>query len=103
MNKRLELHIKHMTDEQQEVLVKFLDTVRSDVMSKGDLMQLLDNREKIDSAMPIDYVRKVQELVPSFETWAHGYSYINNSFGQVINIPQELLLQLHRKLNIVNY
>jgi len=93
---KLEQYITYMSEEQKDELVKFIKVIANDHMSKGDLMRLLPTYEKMDSAMPMEYTKKVKELIPNWNSSFHAYDYTNMSFGEIVNIPEKLIIHLNQ-------
>jgi len=92
------LTITNLTLKQKETLEKFIDILSKQYLSKGDLMQLLPKRN-VDTALPIDYVRRIQEIHPNFNPDFHVYDYTKEKFGELLNVAEKIILNLNRVLN----
>ena len=103
INQYLELY----SQEQLDLIEKLIKIYSQGCIGKGTIMDLVYTREqrnKIDSALPRNYVNKIQELLPSFNTFSHVYNYNNpNSFGAMDNIFEALHIKLQTVLNNANF
>ena len=94
---RLMETLEYMNEDQCMVINKLINVVSSDYISKGDLMKLAykDNTTGIDSALPIDYVRAIEKVQPTFRTYWHCYNYQRKTWAQLDNIAEEVLNTIH--------
>tara|TARA_S200002703_G_scaffold3631_3_gene5180 strand:+ start:963 stop:1268 length:306 start_codon:yes stop_codon:yes gene_type:complete len=91
---------KWLNDSQKEAVIKLLNVLTSKYTSKGDLMELCNFPSgKVDSALPIDYVRRIQEINPEFKTHTHAMSYEGESYGHLVNVYERLFSELQSKLS----
>ena len=91
--------LEYMTEEQCEAINDLIKVLSNGMPSKGDFMKLAFSKEdngKIDSAVPIDYVRSIQEIHPNFKTMHHAYSYVNG-YGEMVNVSEKLVEMLVEK------
>lgn len=95
---RLLDRVEHLTDAQCEKLNEIIGLMTRGYISKGDIMKLADIKQegKIDTALPIDYVRKVQEVYPQFSTMFHVMDYREESYGSLTNIAEAFVLNLSK-------
>lgn len=99
MNTRLEQHINHMNDEQQELLLTFIEIIRDHYMTKGALSKFTDLKEgQYDTALPNDLVKSIQILHPNFKTQFHVFDYDGTHCGMCKNVAEEVLIKLHNNL-----
>ena len=74
-------------DEQVDFIYLLL---QYNINDKRELMKIVGYTEeqqgKIDTAIPIDYARKVEELLPCFNGHNHVYDYTKKSFGEMFNV-----------------
>ena len=59
--------------------------------TKDNLVELFDTEKtidtnKTDSAYPVDYFRKIQDVYPNIDKGMYIYNYTNNSFGSLYNV-----------------
>ena len=91
--------ILHSLDEKQ---VKFMENVVHTFcvpVGKGDIMKMaFENTNGIDSAIPIDYVRNIQEIHPNFKTMFHAYSYQEARYGEMVNVAEQFIIKLNQTL-----
>jgi len=88
--------LEYMTEEQCETINDLIKVLSNGMPSKGDFMKLAFSTKdngKIDSALPIDYVRSIQEIHPNFKPMHHAYSYVN-SYGEMVNVSEKLIEKL---------
>ena len=93
--------LEYMTEEQCESINDLIRVLSNGMPSKGDFMKLAFSKEdngKIDSAVPIDYVRSIQEIHPNFKTMHHAYSYVNG-YGEMVNVSERLIEELIKKFD----
>jgi hypothetical protein len=92
--------IQYMSEEQCEFVNHLIDTVSNEFMSKGDIVELIypqKNRGKVDTALPLDYVRRIAEIHPNFRGQFYVYDYNGNTYGEMRNIAEELVLKMQEK------
>jgi|14_taG_2_1085336.scaffolds.fasta_scaffold15216_4 hypothetical protein len=97
----LQRYIEYMTEEQAETLLDVVRMFGNKFITKGDMMKFALSEEennKTDSAIPVDYVRAIQEIHPNFSTMHHAYSYANGH-GEMINVSEKLIEKLIEKFN----
>lgn len=91
-------HVDNMTAEQVELLYGVVFMLHDNNVCKGELMKLAYTKEQlnsIDSALPHDYVMRIQELIPTFKTWSHCYNYNEpNHHGCMDNVCEALIKRL---------
>lgn len=86
--------LEYITEEQAELLNKL---TRLSNMDKTKIMSIYmtdDQVNKIDAALPQNYVNKIQELIPSWSTRLNVYDYSQKSFGEVHNIAEGLFYHI---------
>jgi hypothetical protein len=69
--------------------------------SKGDLLILSgkdrEYQRRIDTATPIDYYRRIEDIYPGIKNGNMCYDYNHNTYGEMTNI-NDLIVQ--RMLNV---
>lgn len=85
--------LEYLTPEQIDFLYRLINTMSSGMISKGDIMKLngMSESHKIDTAMPCDYVKRIQEVLPGFKTFRHVFDYRKQTFGEITNVNDELV------------
>lgn len=99
-------YLKVYSQEQLDLIEKVIQIYSQGCIGKGNIMDLVYTREqrnKIDSALPQDYVNRIQELLPSFNTFSHVYNYNEHNFGAMDNIFEALHIKLQTVLNNANF
>lgn len=104
-------NINHYLDlysqEQLDLIESIITTYAHGMIDKGKIMDIVytsEERNKIDSALPHDYVMAVRELLPSFDTFNYVYNYNEpNRHGAIDNIFEALHTKLHTVLNDANF
>jgi len=86
---------EQLTDKQVDKLYQFLNAMSKDFYSKSDLIEIADIKGSFDTATPIDYVRRVQEILPSFKTHYMIYDYRTANFGEFCNVAEKSIENLH--------
>ena len=80
-------------DEFTEFIYDLMQINKLDIGVKNAMLKFagytLDQCRKVDSAIPLEYSRRIQEIYPEFNGMAHGYDYNNQSFGEMINIVEK--------------
>ena len=89
------------TNEKRETLSRYINLINDsqieliyDIISlskfpcKNDLMKLAnyDNNGKVDTAVPIDYHRRIEETYPSINDANLIFDYNENTYGKMVNI-----------------
>ena len=99
INSALELY----NQEQLDFLYGIMNLYAGTTFNKGNLMDLVytkEQRNNIDSALPNDYVRAIQDVLPSFNTFNYVYNYnAPNTYGAMDNLCEALCTKLHTILN----
>ena len=93
--------IDYLNKEQLDMLENLINTLSNSLFSKGDLMKLTYDEStngKIDTALPHDYVKRIQEIHPNFKTHFHAYSYVKN-YGEMVNVAEDFILKLKEIFN----
>ena len=67
--------------------------------TKDNLVELFDTEKtidtnKTDSAYPVDYFRKIQDVYPNIDKGMYIYNYTNNSFGSLYNVNNLIANQI---------
>jgi len=86
-----------LLDEDQSDFIYKLITLMSNKFeaTKSNLSELSGlETNKIDTAIPLNYVRLVQELHPNFDTFFHVYDYSENIYGEFKNVAEALVRKL---------
>jgi hypothetical protein len=93
--------------EQLNFLHELIKTFSTDHLSKGDMMKFIRTPEhdgKCDSALPIDYVRAIHELLPSFNPVFYCYDYSGkNSYGEMLNLAEAITTKMANVLTHKNF
>lgn len=100
-------YLKLYSQEQLDLIEKLIEVYASGCIGKGQIMDLAYTREqnnKCDSALPHDYVMRIKELLPSFNTFNYVYNYNEpNTYGAMDNIFEALHIKMHTVLNNANF
>ena len=84
--------IEGMNDEQLSKVHSVLNLSR--YASKGDIINVFCKDEIVnyDSAYPIDYYRRVEDLYPDAKNGLYIYDYTNNrTFGRLVNLNNSIV------------
>jgi hypothetical protein len=100
-NQWLIARIDSMTDEQLEFMSKFIEMLSSPMFGKGEMMELIGVRGsgQVDSAIPLDYQRRIEELHPNFKSMFHCYDYRTASMGEMMNVAEAVMLKASEIFN----
>lgn len=95
VKQELKENIDFLTTEQANFLNDFLEMVSNKMTcNKSNLAKLSGIRNSgFDTALPLDYVRTLQEIQPNFNTMFHVYDYSNNTYGELANVAEKLILK----------
>jgi len=100
-------YLSYYSDEQLDFLNKLLEIYSSGMVNKSQIMSLIMTEEesrKCDTALPHDYVMRIKELLPCFDTFNYVYDYNEpNTFGTMKNLFEGLHLKMHTVLNNSNF
>jgi hypothetical protein len=89
-------YLEHITANEPEMAEK-LETIAKmmvDGVSKGDMMRSIYSPEeyrKVDSAYPQPYADQIREIYPNFRKGNYCFSYIENRFGELINLNDRFM------------
>lgn len=104
--KRINMFLDCYNEEALNFLELLLETYSSPIINKSNIMELVyleEERRKMDSALPHEYFKQIQEVLPSFKTFGYVFDYNTNSFGEIRNILEDLHINLQTKLNSSNF
>lgn len=94
-------HLDYLTDEQLEFVADIVVLFDLEYVNKSTLMQLAKvplTSGKVDTAYPIEYYRRIEQVYPNVNKGNLIYDYRTNSYGELVNI-NDLIVQ--RILNIM--
>jgi len=57
-----------------------------------------EERNKIDSAIPVDYSRAIEKVYPDFVNGRNCFSYIDKSMGEMVNINNRIVRNILKNL-----
>ena len=88
---RIAKYMHVLNDKQIELVYDIL--VMPTYLDKNDLMSLanFDNNGKVDTAYPIDYYRKVEDVYPSISDANLIFDYNENTYGKMVNINDKIV------------
>ncbi len=91
--------IEYMDKDQLDFVTKLLTTF-SNTFGKGDLMELLELKSgNVDSALPHEYVKKIQDILPEFDTSYNVFDYRDFSHGRMLHLGEALIKLIRQKLD----
>ena len=100
--KRLIELIDYLSEEQAGIFYDTINLFSNRYVGKGDLLKLCTTskeRNRIDTAIPLERVRQIEEVYPNFKTFFHVYNYNNESEDRMTNVCEMLVLHLIKTLN----
>ena len=87
-------YLKLYSQNQLNFIKKLIETYAAGNASKGKIMELVyteEQRRKMDTALPHDYVMRVKELLPCFDPFVYVYDYNEpNNWGAMRPIFEDL-------------
>jgi hypothetical protein len=104
--KRINMFLDCYNQDALDFLELLLETYSAGSIGKGNIMNLVlseEEKNKVDSALPHDYVKHIKEVFHGFNTFNYIMDYNKNSLGEVLNITEALHLKLQTKLNSSNF
>jgi hypothetical protein len=64
----------------------------------GELQKVLfEHPEKVDSAYPCDYAKRIREIYPNFIKGNYCYSYETEMFGEMVNMNDKFFEYLFNR------
>lgn len=100
-------YLKLYSQEQLDLIEKVIEVYSRNCIGKGMIMNLAFTREergKMDTALPHDYVQRIKELMPSFDTFSYVYDYNEpTTYGAMKNVFEALHIKLQTVLNSDNF
>jgi len=97
--KRLTDLIGYLDEEQMKLLIDLINTFVTPCLSKSDIQRVAKMEGSIDSALPNDYVSRIKEIHPNFNTFYHVYDYRNETYGEMTNVAEELVNRIYKVLS----
>lgn len=95
-------YLKLYSQEQLDLIEKIIVTYSNGMVGKGEIMKMVftpEQKNKMDSALPHDYVMRVKKLLPCFDTFAYVYDYNEPTpYGAMKHIFEAL----HEKLQLLD-
>ena len=96
----LQTYLHYLNSEQKEYLLLIIKTFTKGMVGTRDLIKLSDiDGDKVDTALPIDYVRRIEEILPDFKTYYNCINY-ESGWGKMDNIAEAIILKLHKTFEI---
>lgn len=97
---RLAYYIENglITDDQLDLVVRLLN---GELNSPGDIMRWVfgDDSRRVDSAYPIGYTNKYVEQFPPQTMPNFCYSYVDNTFGELVNLDRMFMTKIFQIIN----
>jgi hypothetical protein len=104
--KEIDKFLDVYSEEQLKTILEIMRTFVNGGWNKSDIMDIVYTKEennKIDSALPCDYVKAIQEVYPQFNWIFNVYNYNEpNSMGAMDNIAEKFIKHLANTLNYNN-
>jgi len=90
-----------MSTEELNKVYSLINLFSNTFLSKRDIMKFLeiDKSGKVDSAIPLNYVREIEKILPGFNTMFNVYDYRQETFGEMRNIAELFILEMHKEFN----
>jgi len=105
--KNINRYLKLYNQEQLDLIEKVIEVYASGCINKGAIMDLAfepEERRKIDSALPHDYVMAVKEILPCFDSFSYVFDYNEpNRHGAMRNVLEALHIKMQTVLNNANF
>jgi hypothetical protein len=105
--KRIDQFLEVYSQEQLDYLELLMETAAMPYSSKANFMALClteEERRKVDTAVPHDYVKAIQEILPSFETQNYVFNYNDPTpYGAMLNIHEALSKKMMNVLGQENF
>jgi hypothetical protein len=93
--------IDDLNPEQSEFMYKFISLFSRSYLNKGDILRMVTTEAgdgQIDSAIPCEYVKAIQTILPGFSSMFHVYDYRANRYGEMMNVAEAFVLKLNEVL-----
>ena len=81
------LNVNNMNDEQLSFLLELFNLSR--YATKDDVIKLSYDKGEIgtyDTAYPIDYFRKIEDIYPNIKDGMFIFDYTHATFGELVNV-----------------
>jgi len=92
---QMQNNIQYMTEEQIKLICEIINIFAKGYVTKWEILKLsTEDTTGIDSAIPLDYVRRIEEILPQFKTMYHVYDYQVNNYGEMSNVCERLIEKL---------
>ena len=89
-------------DHYPELNDLFIDIikVKTGNYNLTDLIKLSGiNPGNVDSAIPVDYQRSIEEIYPDFNTGLNVFDYNDSTFGKMLNLNNLITKTIFKKLD----
>lgn len=99
---KINQYLEVYSQEQLQLLYDVIKTTSNTVVNKNDICKLVYNEnefQRIDSALPHEYIKIIKEVMPNFESFHYVYDYNKEPFGTLSNVSEMLSLKLLSVLN----
>jgi hypothetical protein len=107
LQENINSYLSLYSEEQLQFIFNLISLYANGMVGKGEIMNLVyaeEERRKIDSALPQDYVNRIQEILPSFDTFFHVFNYNEpHTFGAMDNILEAMHHKMSDLLNNKNF
>lgn len=87
--------LDYLDSHQKSFLKDLINEFSGEYYCKGTLMKLSECTSNCDSALPINAIKAIQEVMPDFKSQFHFMDYRTNTFGSVNNVAEQLIEKMH--------
>lgn len=98
-DKLLQTVQEHLNETECAFLYELINLIKSQgFLSKKDLASFAYTKketDKMDSALPCEYVKRIQEILPNFNTFYHMFDYnTQRAFGEMNHVGEKFIEKL---------
>ena len=100
-NDKLKSTIDYLSEDQSKYLRAMLNVFCLSNINKLDVLNLATNSDtnKIDTAIPLDYQRSIENILPSFASRFNVFDYRTNGCGEMLNVAELFVTKLNEILS----
>lgn len=92
---RIQDYLNFLNEEQVSLLHDILDyALNRDFKRLLKICDIDRDKDTIDTATPIDYARRIEEIYPNFKLGRHVYDYRTEMFGEMLNLNDAFMEHL---------
>lgn len=88
---------EYMSEKQAKLMNNVIRAFTNRFYTIGDILKIATGGTdgSIDTAIPLNYQRRIEDIHPNFKSHFHVYDYRTNKYGEMMNVAEEFVSKIH--------